>query len=352
MASRGNPNKRYMLAIDAAHAAGMRDSLDFFRKNPLLVKTNCTRYEKEQFILEGRVHPNMKNKNIALVACRNAYKIMGAKFVKGGRYVIDDYYEQAAIRSGAVKGALALVQPYQSKREEAEDRPSGGGKKESSSLALIPKALQDTFADKEQRTQFGQASHIPFAKWDPAAKQRKPGPFTPESWALKYAQAINQHNKEIRRWREDQFVSVSLAPPQGSPAEQVKQEDGVNDGVGLVVQAPQQPQPDSEDVESPVRLPPSHPIGRLETHTNLPHVRQVTQPSSANFELLDVLPRISDDTEDPLSIRRAAERRGLYSVELVSTVVDLEGQSLEYEAVLENAGWPRLPGGWEFSFTP
>lgn len=35
---RSNPNKHYMLAIDAARSAGFRDSLYFFRRNPLILK--------------------------------------------------------------------------------------------------------------------------------------------------------------------------------------------------------------------------------------------------------------------------------------------------------------------------
>ena len=78
-----------MLAIDAAHSAGFRDSLDFFRRNPLMHKLSLSRDEKARFMSEGRIHGNMRNKTVAIVTVRNTYKTMGAKFVKGGRYVED-----------------------------------------------------------------------------------------------------------------------------------------------------------------------------------------------------------------------------------------------------------------------
>jgi chromatin structure-remodeling complex protein RSC7 len=316
----------------------------------LLIKTNCTRYEKEQFILEGKVHPNMKNKNIAIVALRNAYKILGAKFVKNGRYVDDDYYEQAALRNGFVRGAPAVVAPYQSKAE-ADDDPSGLPRRPASSLTFVPKALQDTFKDKEPKTQFGPASHPPFARWDPAEKKKRPGPFTLENWQFKYAQSTSMHNKEIQRWREEQFVSVPLqrmpeADPKAEP--DVKVEPSATEGMDVDPADPgsavELAPPEQQAYSAPLK----HPAGRIDTHTNLPHVRLVTQPSSATWELVDPLPCVADD--DTPKLRRTAARAGMYSVEYASEVVVMSAEvTQERENILEDAGWPRLPGAWDFA---
>lgn len=78
---RANPNKLYMLSIDAARAAGFRDSLYFFRRNPLIHKLSCTQAEKDRLIDLGKLSGNLKSRAVTMVSARNCYKVMGAAFV-------------------------------------------------------------------------------------------------------------------------------------------------------------------------------------------------------------------------------------------------------------------------------
>lgn len=78
---RPNPNKRYMLSIDAARAAGFRDSLYFFRRNPLIHKLSCTQAEKDRLIDMGKLSGNLKSRAVTMVSARNCFKVMGATFV-------------------------------------------------------------------------------------------------------------------------------------------------------------------------------------------------------------------------------------------------------------------------------
>lgn len=71
-----------MLAIDAARCAGFRDSLYFFRRNPWLHKINASQEEKEMLIELGRLHQNLRSRQVTLVTARNLYKVFGARFVK------------------------------------------------------------------------------------------------------------------------------------------------------------------------------------------------------------------------------------------------------------------------------
>lgn len=78
---RANTNKLYMLSIDAARAAGFRDSLYFFRRNPLIHKLSCTQAEKDRLIDLGKLSGNLKSRAVTMVSARNCYKVMGAAFV-------------------------------------------------------------------------------------------------------------------------------------------------------------------------------------------------------------------------------------------------------------------------------
>lgn len=80
---RGSTSKRYMLSIDAARAAGFRDSLYFFRRNPLVHKLSCSQVEKDHLIELGKLSTNLKSRAVTMVSARNVYKVMGAAFIKG-----------------------------------------------------------------------------------------------------------------------------------------------------------------------------------------------------------------------------------------------------------------------------
>lgn len=80
--SRSDPERLYMLAIDAARCAGFRDSLYFFRRNPWIHKLNCSQEEKDKLIARGRLHVNLKSRQVTIVTARNCYKVFGARFVK------------------------------------------------------------------------------------------------------------------------------------------------------------------------------------------------------------------------------------------------------------------------------
>lgn len=80
---RSSTNKLYMLSIDAARAAGFRDSLYFFRRNPLVHKLSCSQVEKDRLIELGKLSSNLKSRAVTMVSARNCFKVMGATFVAG-----------------------------------------------------------------------------------------------------------------------------------------------------------------------------------------------------------------------------------------------------------------------------
>jgi len=72
-----------MLSIDAARCAGFRDSLYFFRRNPLIHKLSCSQPEKDRLIELGKLSGNLKSRAVTMVSARNVFKVMGATFVQG-----------------------------------------------------------------------------------------------------------------------------------------------------------------------------------------------------------------------------------------------------------------------------
>lgn len=72
-----------MLAIDAARTSGFRDSLYYFRRNPLAFKCNATQPEKEYLIEIGKLGSHLRTRSVTLITARSAYKLHGAKMIQG-----------------------------------------------------------------------------------------------------------------------------------------------------------------------------------------------------------------------------------------------------------------------------
>ena len=72
-----------MLAIDAARTSGFRDSLYYFRRNPLAHKLNATQPEKEYLIEIGKLGSHLRTRSVTLITARSAFKLHGAKTLIG-----------------------------------------------------------------------------------------------------------------------------------------------------------------------------------------------------------------------------------------------------------------------------
>jgi chromatin structure-remodeling complex protein RSC7 len=183
-----------MLAIDAARTSGFRDSLYFFRKNPLAYKLNATQDEKEDLISRGKLGGHLRTRAVTLIAARSAYKLHGAKMVQNGRWVIDDYYEDRAAEEVKSKG----IEPGSLVGEPPDPR------------APKPAAPGGDWEEREQRertgewgmyrpggptTLFGSAGFGPFSE----------GPLSAPKKAFYTREGVDEHNwmfEAARRTRE------------------------------------------------------------------------------------------------------------------------------------------------------
>ncbi|TFY57570.1 hypothetical protein EVJ58_g6939 [Rhodofomes roseus] len=99
-----HPDRMYMLAIDAARTSGFRDSLYYFRRNPLAMKLGATQAEKEYLIEVGKLGSHLRTRSVTMITARSAYKLHGARTIQQGKWVIDDYYEDKALAECTAKG--------------------------------------------------------------------------------------------------------------------------------------------------------------------------------------------------------------------------------------------------------
>lgn len=83
-----HPEKMFMLAIDAARTSGFRDSLYYFRRNPLAFKLNATQPEKDYLIEIGKLGPHLRTRSVTLITARSAYKLHGAKMLLGEWFIL------------------------------------------------------------------------------------------------------------------------------------------------------------------------------------------------------------------------------------------------------------------------
>jgi chromatin structure-remodeling complex protein RSC7 len=82
-----NPDIKYMLAIECARSSGYRDSLYYFRRNPLMYKLQLSAPEKEYLIQNQKLHTNLRHRSVTMVTARSAFKQHGAKVIKSESHI-------------------------------------------------------------------------------------------------------------------------------------------------------------------------------------------------------------------------------------------------------------------------
>ncbi|PKY04169.1 hypothetical protein P168DRAFT_290256 [Aspergillus campestris IBT 28561] len=101
-------DRLYMLSTEPARCIGFRDSYLFFQKHKFLYKIIIDDEAKRDLIERDVLPHSYKGRAIGVVTARSVFREFGAKIVVGGRKVIDDYNEKAALERGDVEGELAV----------------------------------------------------------------------------------------------------------------------------------------------------------------------------------------------------------------------------------------------------
>lgn len=100
-----------MMATECAKELNYRDSYLLFNKNKSLYKVIASQPEKEKLINLGLLSYSFRSRQIALVSARSIFREFGAKVVKNGYRVRDDYWEQKAIEAGHTDNDRVVMEP-------------------------------------------------------------------------------------------------------------------------------------------------------------------------------------------------------------------------------------------------
>jgi len=116
--SRGD--KIFMLATRCAQHLAYRDSYLLFNKNRSLFKIIANQKEKEEMIAKEVIPYAYRSRQIAIVTARSMFRHFGARIVKDGHKVRDDYFEARARAQGFTEEDPAwLKRPGDVKHKEA-----------------------------------------------------------------------------------------------------------------------------------------------------------------------------------------------------------------------------------------
>ena len=89
-----------MLAIECARLLGYRDSYMLFNKNRSLYKINATQAEKDMLIYQAILPSSVRSRPVTIVTAKSIFRQFGARVIKDGRRVQDDYWEAKAKKQG------------------------------------------------------------------------------------------------------------------------------------------------------------------------------------------------------------------------------------------------------------
>lgn len=215
---RGDPEKVYFLSVDAARAVGFRDSLTLFRTDLRLIKLSLCQQEKDDLIAAGRLKEQLRGRNVTAVAARNVFKIHGAKTIKNGRAVIDDYYESDARtrleNSGRLHSAGQML-PEDDVRSAAEIRRQTD--KERDRSRRPPDAISIATSDAQGQvvlTHFGDNGASPFVRstnHTSRRMQQQRADLTEENWMYEMALSVRGMNAELEQYRKDRLLQFRAA---------------------------------------------------------------------------------------------------------------------------------------------
>lgn len=209
--TRRNPNRLYALTIDAARACGYTDSLAFLRRCPQIVKLSCNPEEREMLINVGRITGNLKHRMVTMVAMRNVFKLMGARLVKNGKWVDDDYDEERAVTDCEANGWTPHG-PVLDEELAVNQYPSAGGPgRPPANAGILAEAmasktsLQSWYTVGGFTTQFGGNGMDPWSDLHAKRGKLRHLGVTEEDWILRTAEDSRRIDETLRGYREERL---------------------------------------------------------------------------------------------------------------------------------------------------
>ncbi|WVW84005.1 hypothetical protein I302_106030 [Kwoniella bestiolae CBS 10118] len=374
--TRRNPERLYTMTIDAARACGYTDSLAFLRRCPQILKLSCTADERQLLIDIGRIAGNLKHRQVTMVSVRNVFKLMGARVIKGGKWVTDDYYETEALERckemEIEPGTLAENEEINSRENQMikdlglGDTTGLGG---NTSAGRYTYSLTPFYTIGGHTTTFGGNGSDPFTDAGSGNKRQKlkSAGVNDENWIWMSSRDSAVVNQQLREYRDERLrvlegkdlegnwvfgneaqeeevgvVGKTLAPPldrrRSGLSRDVTREltQQVDEDVMMESQGIEESIPEEKSdivVRDPREVDPKYHWGLgswrrgvvkavFEPHTHIPHVPQYTQPTSSSpYDRISYHPIISSSSTSThnsvQSTLSGPAARGISSVEYV-----------------------------------
>ncbi|KZS97024.1 hypothetical protein SISNIDRAFT_424640 [Sistotremastrum niveocremeum HHB9708] len=308
-----HPTRKYMLAIDAARTSGFKDSLYYFRRNHSMWKLTLTQAEKDALIDEGKLSSHLRTRSVTLVTARSAYKLHGAKMIKDGRWVVDDYREDLVLqditsrglKAGDPVGELPDPQPYLQDPLRAAKTGSTVAPSTVGGSTLYKPGGPSTFFGSNGLHPFSSEllGNGNFATSRKATFSREN--VTEDNWMFEAAKRTLQANDVLkatrnaaRRFHELNHPSKkhAIGVEDESPRKRHKSDFGFSGGV-------------------------------YEPHTATVHYRVDTQPKRSRWEIV----RDADGKAEGVRIGGTRAGQGAWGVAVVDTILELDLVETEEE---------------------
>ncbi|KAJ7337374.1 chromatin remodelling complex Rsc7/Swp82 subunit-domain-containing protein [Mycena albidolilacea] len=319
-----HPERRYMLAIDAARTSGFRDSLYYFRRNPLAFKQNATQPEKDYLISQGKLGSHLRTRSVTLVTARSAFKLHGSKMIIDGRWVVDDYYEEKSLEEITARGLSA--------GDPVGDLPDPNTQHHSNEPSNLNAANASNAANKNDRgggvamglyraggptTIFGSSGLGPFSD-GPLNVVRKSllsrDGVSEENWMWMTAMRTLTAGDEWTRLRREGLQPMDIAGnvAKGKRKAEVEAEEEQQDAADSTKKL----KPNSE-------APSDLPLGVYEAHSGVVQYRADTQPTQSRMEPLP-------DPDGKKSVLGGTKvGNGAWAVAWVDTIMEVKPGELE-----------------------
>ncbi|CAL1709920.1 unnamed protein product [Somion occarium] len=294
-----HPTRQYMLAIDAARTSGFRDSLYYFRRNPLAMKLNATQWEKDHLIEEGKLGSHLKTRSVTLITARSAFKLHGSKMVIGGRWVVDDYYEDKVLAEVTEKGLKPgdYVGDLSEPTQAAAAAEAAARELQAGPLGIGPPTSM--YRPGGPTTLFGGSGWGPYSDGPLNAVRKsllnREG-LNEENWMAIAALRTAEDGAEWAKLRRDNLKVCGgiqqLQPPQEPASEQRGGEmefdvNVVEEGGVVGMKRPAGPEGDRRLRKKRRFDDGPLPLGIYEPQTGVVLYRHDTQPRSARWEVVD-----------------------------------------------------------------
>ncbi|KAJ1734875.1 chromatin structure-remodeling complex subunit RSC7 [Coemansia sp. Benny D160-2] len=221
---RRNKARQYVLTMDCCRYMGARDSYMLFKQHPRMKRVETTQ-EERNLLADKRMIPKVTRfRPIALITARTAFREFGARIVKDGKYITDDYWESRCRKEmkhpeGTVVADMSVYHSVQaahaagvtpgSTRKQRKMTPLRSPTGQGGSSMLDSPLLQHSqhHQQQQQHIQLGQprmmarqqsasSSAVMVNSWvQLEAQQRQSAPSQP-STALTLASALQQQQQQ------------------------------------------------------------------------------------------------------------------------------------------------------------